>query len=119
MSSLDVRNRHVLNRHHGKKSSRWLDRQISSRVIDVLDYVLSKLQIGMGGINARIDVRNADVLACNRQPVVERCHLTIADQILDTRYGPPFKIQQAERAIGIKRSNARLCLQRSELCAVD
>jgi hypothetical protein len=93
VSALDVGYGHVLNGHNRKKSGRRLDRQISSRVIHVLDHVLPELQIGMGRIDARIHVRNADVLACHRHPVVERCHLTVADEILDTRYRPAFQIQ--------------------------
>jgi hypothetical protein len=102
VSALDVRYRHILDWHNGKKSGRRLDRQISSRVIDVLDYVLPKLQIGMGRINARIDVRNADVPASHRQPVVERCNLTVANEILDARYRPAFQIEQMKGAIGVK-----------------
>src|SRR4026207_720787 len=73
----------------------------------------------MRGINARIDVGTADVLSCNRQSVVERRHLIVADEILDTRYRPALEIEQTKRAIGVKRPNAGLRLQRIELCPVD
>src|SRR5215216_8204288 len=47
VSSLDIRYRHVLDWYNGKKPGGRLDRQISGCVIDVLDYVLPKLQIGI------------------------------------------------------------------------
>src|SRR6185369_1940791 len=48
VSAFDVRYRHILDGYDGKKSGRWLNRQISGRVIDVLRYVLAELKVGMG-----------------------------------------------------------------------
>jgi hypothetical protein len=72
--AFDIRDRSVFDRNDGKKSGRWFDRQISSREINVLNYVLTELQIRMRRVDPGVDVCDAYVLSGNRESTVASRH---------------------------------------------
>src|SRR5687768_16839667 len=73
----------------------------------------------MRGIDACIDVRNADVLARNRHPAVQRRYLYVADKTLDPGDRSAFSIEQLEHPVRVERFDPGLGLEGVELQTID